>query len=44
MAFTGKGTLWQQRRELAREFWPDRPDLVSARPAEQVREVSSHGR
>jgi enoyl-CoA hydratase len=25
-AFTGKGSLWQQRRGLAREFWVDGPE------------------
>jgi enoyl-CoA hydratase len=25
-AFTDKGSLWQQRRGLAREFWSDGPD------------------
>ena len=29
VAFTDKGSLWQQRRGLAREFWSDGPDLVS---------------
>lgn len=35
LAFTDKGSLWQQRRGLARDFWSDGPDLVSADPAVQ---------
>jgi enoyl-CoA hydratase len=27
-AFTGKGSLWQQRRGLARDFWSDGPDAT----------------
>ncbi|MEK6326118.1 MAG: enoyl-CoA hydratase/isomerase family protein [Actinomycetota bacterium] len=33
VGFTDKGSLWQQRRRLAREFWSDGP--VPAEPAER---------
>src|SRR4029077_1865522 len=37
LAFAGKGSLWQQRRGLALEFWSDGPDVASAQPAARSR-------
>ncbi|MBA3261315.1 MAG: enoyl-CoA hydratase/isomerase family protein [Thermoleophilaceae bacterium] len=35
--FTDKGSLWEQRRGLARDFWADGPDPVLAAAGEQSR-------